>query len=66
MKKNGDIIHKENVTYVIKNFCTTPKMKMNTGYFKKLETTVIIQGNIEELHLIYVTYVIKHNETFLL
>lgn len=66
MKKNGDIIHKENVTYVIKNFCTAPKMKMNTGYFKKLETTVIIQGNIEELHVIYVTYVIKHNETFLL
>ena len=45
---------KNNATYVKKGFTTMKKKKRFINYIKKLEIIVILQGNLEELPMVFV------------
>ena len=53
-KKKNIMNSKKNATYVKKGFTTMKKKKRFINYIKKLEIIVILQGNLEELPMVFV------------
>ena len=54
MKKKSPMKIKKFVIYVEKNFVLIRMMKIHLNYIIKLEIIVIIQENLEDLHIIFV------------
>ena len=52
--------NKKNTIYVKKNFVRTKVMRKSFKKCKKSEIIVITQGNIEELLIVFVIYIIKY------
>ena len=53
-KKKNIMKSKKNATYVKKSCTITKKKRRLLNYIKKLEITVISQGNLEEQHMVFV------------